>query len=82
MVDVPVKMHNAIFECAGCGEVWNTEKKTPIAIIKLIGIKPSALKGAKEGDYDKVYNTAFVDEDCFQELELEDKPPVDVVIPK
>lgn len=78
MVKADVKLHNAIFECANCGEIKLVEKDHPVAIVKLHGVKPTETKGANKDEYDMVYTTVFVDRDCFDELELTDQEPPEI----
>ena len=72
MIKADIKIHNVIFECVGCGEYRKVEDEQPIAILKLTGIKPDP----KAPDtYDMVYNTAFIEKECFDELDLLDEDP-------
>jgi hypothetical protein len=64
MVKAEVKQHNAFFECGVCGQCFNVTEEKPIAVAKLVAIKPN------EKDYDMVYNTSFVDQCCFEGMEF------------
>ncbi len=67
MVKADIRIHNVVYECAGCGDLKVVDEDPPLAILRLNGIKP---KGEGNSEYDMVYVTVFVDKDCFDELEL------------
>lgn len=71
------KLHNKVFKCIICNEWFDFKKEQPVIITELVAVNIN-----QNGSAGIAVRGNFVDQKCFDKLNLEETPPPAISVPK